>query len=898
MCSTISNASDYNPGSYLIDKSDGLEIVYSKEHENNIKIVKTNLNTIIKYYEKIYGYKLDSVLKLGLGDSNNQLANAYSTQSPFNKQILFVGGTTYIDYFANVDWLRGLIVHETAHNFQMNPKENIVSKTAHKLTGNSVLLFLPYIPIPIFPIPNNFINSSIIEGNAILMESMINNGGRLYNGRFKAMVTMQAKSNLIQPHILYNNHISMPYGERPYMVGGYFQLYLAQKYGIEKTGKFFKNFSKQIFPFRVNSIFKNTYGNDYETELDLFQKQMKKDSIGFKKTVGKHIAYSQAIAPLNDNDENIIFLTTDHLSSPVMVEYNKKNSNISKHNGNWLFGKPFYIDGKYYTVGNTHIDTVRKKQGLFDSEGILLDGTESKVVQRKLTNGELLYFDSIKSVNSAILYKGDELIGKINSSAYSDDKNNIYYFKQSSKTRTLYKNKTKIFSFLGYSSHIVGVINNQIFFIAPSKYGTSLYSYNNGIYKMIDSDDVVDARIIDQNRALVVAVESDRYHFKEATISSVKSDIFEIKLFFEGKQDIVLGDKQSDISPSNYIPQKYLAFSSISPLVFTSDSKSGSTFDIGINFTDNISENNVKLFALKDIRKSTLGGIEYQNSQTRFKFHIKPFWVLDSGEYDSSLERNTTIYKDGDKLQTRDIGFSGDLLIPFYRSNYFNFNANIGHYIDYKKESKKPFFVSLEIVDKKQFGNSILANSLHKLVAFASDDRGDRYFGGQYKFQHDLFYETYISLSGKYVKNNKFSSSDKDLDKGIRVTKSINSLENDPTNIIMASADDDLFVKEISVLEASIYKVFNLSSYFFSFPLSLRREVLYIKHKKFNYSYLNIGDYDTVGDDKDSATENTFGLKGDFVMINNLIIPMSVEYIINKSARNKTRIKFFIGAKF
>ena len=208
------------PDDYLILEDEELSYIYSKEHSKLIPKMKAYQEEIVKGYEKEFGFKLDEKMMVGMASNNNQIANGFSTQIPFNMQLFYGAGATYIDYFSSSSWLKTLVIHETAHNFQLNPKENFLSKTSHKILGNTPVSFLG--PLALFPIPNVLENSFILEGNGVMNESRFGNGGRLFSGYALAELVAMARAGEIRPELMYNSTLNFPYGEQFYLVGGFF----------------------------------------------------------------------------------------------------------------------------------------------------------------------------------------------------------------------------------------------------------------------------------------------------------------------------------------------------------------------------------------------------------------------------------------------------------------------------------------------------------------------------------------------------------------------------------------------------------------------------------------------------------------------------------------------------
>ena len=214
------------PGDYEISKDQNLSYIYSKEYRPILNDLKTYQQHILEHYSKEYGFHLDATTYVGLASHRNQIANAYSTQIPLNSQLFFGAGAGDIDYFCFSSWLKTLLLHETAHNFQLNPKENLPSKLTHKLFGNTPFTILGFLPL--FPLPNITESSFILEGNAVMNESRFGNGGRLYSGYALAEVVALAHADLITPELMYNDTYNFPYGEKAYLVGGFFQQFLAK----------------------------------------------------------------------------------------------------------------------------------------------------------------------------------------------------------------------------------------------------------------------------------------------------------------------------------------------------------------------------------------------------------------------------------------------------------------------------------------------------------------------------------------------------------------------------------------------------------------------------------------------------------------------------------------------
>jgi hypothetical protein len=135
--------------------------------------------------------------------------------------IIYGAGSALVDYFSVTSWIKMLASHEIAHNYQLNAKDNEVSKTLHKVLKNNP--FPIFAPIPLFTLPNLLLPTALLEGDSVLNESIRDNGGRLFNHRFKAITLSLIKHNKITPTTFINDHIHFPYLEEKYILGSYLQ---------------------------------------------------------------------------------------------------------------------------------------------------------------------------------------------------------------------------------------------------------------------------------------------------------------------------------------------------------------------------------------------------------------------------------------------------------------------------------------------------------------------------------------------------------------------------------------------------------------------------------------------------------------------------------------------------
>ncbi len=849
----------------------GVEVLYSDEHKDMAKKVLSYEQAIIDSYEKSFGYALDDRQRVGILSSRNQVANGYSTQIPFNLQINYSGGAIMSDYFCTSSWIKELLIHESAHNFQLNPKKNMLSFYAHKIVKNAPLTWFGFVPI--FPIPNFAESSFILEGNAVLNESRFNIGGRLYSGKNLAMTITQAKEGYITPKRTYNDHLYFPYSTHNYIVGGFFQAFLAQKYGVDRVNSYFYNFSGQWIPLFTNSVFKETFGENYEDLLCQFNKSILKKHKNFRATKGKKIASSLSEFKLFSNNKDITFLSSNHLSKPIFYTYQKDSKKFESRESDFMCGRFIKKNGRYYTSASKYTAVDKVEIALFDEDANILNESRSKAVQGILSDGKLVYFDITSSLDAPALFVGDKFYAYVNSSVYVDSEDNLYYAIQKGKTRTIYKNREPLFSYQGWYGFVSDVDRDNIIFIAPSPHGSSVYSFFEGkIKRLSHSDDIIDAKIIDQKSLLVENIDANSYNFYEIERESFISDIFEVKYFFEDDKRF----KDFDFSAKN-LKKNANKYSALTNLHYSSldqgfeYSEDDVVFNISANFEDPLSQNQFNVYLSK--YDNTIAGIGYKNSAYRLAFGIDVHGVIEA--------------EDG--VDSRDYGMNFSLDLPLYRSSFSKIDTSLNYTISDDKDEQSPLVLSLDFLRARSFGHSMYPNEYQILSLFGSkyEDNSDFSAGVKYKINSDLGSEFYLGGGIEYAKADIDSYGQKD---GIKIVQRSYDPHENISLFEMPSLKDDLYVKEIGVGELSLHKVLNFDKYFFSFPLSLRREALYAKYRYY--------DITTASNEQNNYNEFTVGATFDLLLIHNFPVPMSVEYIHNDDLDDSNNFRLIFDITF
>ncbi|QSZ41654.1 hypothetical protein GJV85_05885 [Sulfurimonas aquatica] len=867
-----------NDKDYYTDTTNNVEIIYTKDNipfAKHTSSVETPLN---ESYKKFFNWELDETLYVGLISDYNQIANGFSTQWPNNRQINYVGGSQMVDYFTTTSWLDTLLYHETAHNYQLNIKGSVVSRVMHSIFGNGTV----FIPFP-FGVPNVLENSFMLEGNAVLNESWHGNGGRLYSGRFKAQTLLQAKAGKIKPEYVYNSKLEFPYGERAYIQGGFFNLYLAQKYGIERVNSYFKFHSEDWwFPAWTDASMRDAIGVSFTQALSDFESAYASAADYMQLANGKKIASSQFFSSLGNDSEEIFFITNESgYRAPELVVVDKKEQSVKKRRDSWMNGKVVKQNGEYFTQGSRNTSPTRIYQGLFNSNAFIKEGSESKMVQGYLSDGREVYFDVPTSYSEPQLYVGAEFYAKVNSSVIIDKYDNLYYFKQNGKKRTLYKNKKALYTYEGFYGMVSDVDSRGIiYFVANSRFGSSLFTYYKGmIRRATEADNVVEARLINDNEVLIAAMSDKDYYYVINDINRIKETPYETKLFFEEKEYYESVAKQSnentrtdaiELASDSYYSVLEMNYSG-ADFAFGYGSVTGPIGSLDIKFGDPLSQSSATAFVRRDELNVTIAGVEFSSSEYLLNYRLLAYKVLDEGVL----------------ANARDVGFVGGLTLPFYNAGYYNADIGVSYYQDYSEGLREPLSLSLRAGRSEGYGVSMYANYENMLQLYGVSERKSKLLGGQYRFSHDLPYQFYLGLGAKYSHTQEESV---EPGSGVKISNLSFAVDLDPSTISMPNLDGSFYAKSVGYGEVSLSKVFNFSAYFFTFPVSLQRESFYAKYRYYDVQYLHGG-----GDD---VNEYTAGLMLGTVFLNSFVAPLSFEYVHNDTVVQKDLFRFLLGVSF
>src|SRR4051812_32233808 len=187
---------------YFRFKKGDVQYIYDNDTRDAVAQLTAYQETFRRMYDKSFNWHLSERQDLILTSSRQQIANAYATTTPNIKSVWFPSGADFLDSTATSSWMLTLASHETAHLYQLNSKSEFPAAIS-TVVGNSPFVFL--FALPVWLSPNFLTPTFLLEGNAVLQESRINQGGRLHSGEARALVLAQIQAGQIDPNRLIND---------------------------------------------------------------------------------------------------------------------------------------------------------------------------------------------------------------------------------------------------------------------------------------------------------------------------------------------------------------------------------------------------------------------------------------------------------------------------------------------------------------------------------------------------------------------------------------------------------------------------------------------------------------------------------------------------------------------
>lgn len=863
-----------NDGPYYVWEGEHYKFVFPNEYKELVPKLIYGQEKIQSIYEKSFAWKLDEKTSLVLASNNNQIANAFATIYSNNLNFYYNGGASLYDSFAIRSWLYTLLAHEGAHLYQLNPKQGL-SRYYHEYLGNSLTPHILGI-VPIFVSPNMFLPTWILEGNSVLNESRLGNGGRLYSGEERALFYALVRSGLLDEARLTNDHLDFPYGHEKYTIGAQFSLFLAEKFGVDQVNSFFyNNADHYINPFILNYSFQEHFGISYSDAVRDFLVASDEKAKRQKVSFAPRVVEASFIGPMNSDEEKIFFMTGDGKNKNTLNLYNKKTRQLEQRTIDLPIGKVFELNlGEYYSISSGPVNQTQYLFSLWNENAQDVENYRGKILLDK--NGEkLLWFNPLTSLDEPNLYFNDQKYDVAHSGALFDKNGHIYYFKQEGKNRVLMRDKIPVFSFLSYYGKLVEIDENgKPYFIAATEYGSSLFTYEDGkILRLLDSDTVVDARKIKEGDFLVSEIGPEGYELKFLRLSVREEKPVLYSYFFENDETQNKFDEYQNAasSISSFSPREYsliddLRFGGVSTvLMYNNQSLFANVSGL---WADPLDWNNFILNYTKDqYRGKDIYKLTYLN-----KKHLLQ-WFLDYSREQFYIGNDNRPFEENKNHDDRpEFG----AVFPFFKEGLWS--ASLADAVSYRsKRSSMVNYVSFSIDQERH--HSLEFYPYHSWSLMFEDDRGAdglRTSAVSTDWHLTLPFSLFVHTFGIYKESNEDELSMEDR---IR--------ENHPSILTHGYSlwGRNKYLLKGGRLSFEAGQFFEAGIYYASFPISLRRVA---PKFIFNHYYYNFGKY------KDFQ-ERGIAIDTDLLLVH--ILPIKVTFATLRREQDAAQFIMGIGTQ-
>lgn len=891
---------------YYKIKKDDYQYIYPDEFRNYMPDLITTNEMVKNLYQKEFNWQLDEKTSLVLASNNNQIVNAYATVIPNNLTLWYPAGSEGIDYFAFRSWPLGLLLHETAHLYQLDTKSEL-AKFSKAIFGNNPVTLLPvpvpvspffFFPLPVLTFPNALLPTWIIEGNAVFNESRFGNGGRLYSGPARAMFLSLLKANILNEERLTNNHIAFPFGQEKYIVGGYFSLFLASRFGVEKLNHFFKQHSVHYFnPLRLNSSFNKHFASSYSDNVERFLDSWRKTALEQRELLeGDILARSLVYSPLNRQDGEILFLSNSHLTSASTL--NILNTNQGKFESRILDlpnGKVYKWKGQYLSNSSQPVSRDKNIFSLWDDSRNRLEEFDNLVIN-DMQPGRLLKTPLNQSFIHPEIYLNDKAVVSAHSQALLGPDGSVYTFVQESNKRWLVKNGQKLMSYQGYFGRVVDISNSgQVYFIASTKTGSSLFCFDKGMtFRMSNADTIVDAKISGPDEFVLVQVTASGYEYRKVALKTRTPQVpFYYYYFFANAPEMNWTDQlvtRNSAMIKNQIPQKAQtsnileeesSYNSITSLRFNSwqgihlhDDTDGARTMIDAHFSDPLNYNIFSLSANWD------GGKDHRDTFSALYYNTKyrVNWGI-LGRY-----RDLQPHALASTVKRKD-DWRGEFLLGYHlwRTGRWNLTGNAFIGVERAYHTKTDYYLRLKLARLRQYSLNLYPHDLFNLQGEGYDEKEGQSATLMSNASYDLGREFYITSSyvGAFTNSSELTLANTIDGEGPLVPSSISRI-----TLYGQRPHYDFYSHNLGLM---FNKVIGTSLYSKSFPLGLRRispaimgNTTTVKTETSNIKVYDLG----------------FGLNSEVLMFHLAPITFGVNYFKRYNYQEDTTVIFRLLAQY
>lgn len=505
---------------YRLDQEQ-YSLIIAKEYRKYLFQIDFKIKQYLLGLSRFHRTPMDFKPVVILTSSQVQRSGGYAIRSPFDQNIIYSNGLKNINLRGEASWLNNVLIHELSHLFQNQTR--FLPSFFQDLTGTPLGFLLFAFSVQL----NRYLPPLFLEGDSQFKELLLDAGGGLHTGFFRALAFSQIKfyqddlDHFIQ-RILINNDFKPHSKIEKYIHGGLLFASLSEKYSIEAINRFFDNYTMPSI-FKITSFdqaLKKTFNLDtrqfFQSYIDYYLKRAQKQQVSTEVAIFK----SGTCLPFNKDKGLVFSLVSDLKTKPSLFIYNTKLNTWETKKADLPLGKVFHMKGRYFSRASHYTKPHTIEYSLFSKGFYPIPSLNSKFVQ-DIQSTHILQIDAKDTINGYRLYLDKEYYDTINSNALWAPNGDVYYFKQKNKQRVLYKNKKILTSFRGFDSHLIEINQDgDVFFIAPSEYGSSVYQFSRGKIKRVTaSDTIIEAKLLDNQKLLVCEVTHEGYDYKVISLT-------------------------------------------------------------------------------------------------------------------------------------------------------------------------------------------------------------------------------------------------------------------------------------------------------------------------------------------------------------------------------------------
>jgi Tol biopolymer transport system component len=242
-------ASRFLPGlAFRVMRTPHFRVYYHRGEERQARALGAIAESVRATLSTRLGLPAPEMTHVLLVDQDDS-SNGWATPLPYDTVMVTAAWPAPSEIIGNTnDWLRLVFTHEYTHILHLQQSRGW-ARAVRAVFGRAPLAF-----------PNLFLPQWETEGLATFAESRYGGAGRLAAGDSLTIVGERAReSGPERLDQVTGGQVDWPAGLAPYLYGGFFAEYLAERFGQEKLGELARQTAGRL-PYLASAAFRRTFG--------------------------------------------------------------------------------------------------------------------------------------------------------------------------------------------------------------------------------------------------------------------------------------------------------------------------------------------------------------------------------------------------------------------------------------------------------------------------------------------------------------------------------------------------------------------------------------------------------------------------------------------------------------